>query len=164
MARRVKDTDKGWKGLKRRIEIAAKGAHVEVGLLGEDATKAHRPEDGSEASGITIGEIGEIHEFGLGNNPIRSWLRGYVDPNNAKIREKVRRLEQEVLKGRMTVEQAMATLGANIAGGIKKRIAEGIQPQVTAATQRRKGPNKTTPLINSGQFRGSISFKVEPGA
>jgi hypothetical protein len=160
----VRDTDKGWKAMRKRAAKMAKGSTVQVGILGEDAAKVHQPEDGEKASGATIGEIGEFHEFGLGNNPVRSWLRGYVDANNAQIQAKVNRLAEEVISGRMTPEQALDTLGMSLKGGIQKRIAEGIMPQVTAATQKRKGPSKTIPLINSGQFRGSINYKVVPGA
>lgn len=116
------------------------------------------------ASSVTIGEIGEFHEFGLGHNPIRSWLRGYVDAYRSQIAEKVRRAARAVLLGQMNQEQAMDLLGFSIVGGIRKRIAQGIAPQVTAATQARKGPTKTIPLINSGQFRSSISHKVMTGA
>jgi hypothetical protein len=193
---RVRDTDRGWQALKRRIEIAARGAHVDVGILGETAALPHRPEitkdekhefkalkalhkrggfltqgqhDRMKAlrtktfSNITIGEIGEIAELGLGNNPVRSWLRGYVDANQDQIRERVRRVAKAVAAGHMTKEEGLNALGLSIVGGIKKRIAAGIAPQVTKATQARKGPDKTTPLINSGQFRSSINHKVEVG-
>jgi hypothetical protein len=199
MARRgsVRVKDKGFKGLLRRVHIAARGAHVEVGILGETAAKPHKAVLDAEektdlkqlsslkrkkqfmsaaqharheslkkkkaGSGITIGAIGEIHELGLGNNPVRSWLRGYVVPNEAKIKEKAKRVYKEVVAGRMTQEEGLELLGLSIKGGIQKRIAAGIAPQVTAATQARKGPTKTTPLINSGQFRSSINYRVQVG-
>jgi hypothetical protein len=194
MPKRVKDYDKGWKGLVRRIDMAARGAHVEVGILGEDADKPHKVVLSAEAkterkqlnslkrkrqfmskaqqdrhaalnrgSSVTIGEIGEFHEFGLGHNPVRSWLRGYVDANAPGIQEKMRRVAKQVALGKMTQKEALELVGLSVKGGIQKRIAEGIQPQVTAATQKRKGPSKTIPLINSGQFRSSINYKVEAG-
>lgn len=113
---------------------------------------------------LTIGEIGEIHEFGLGNNPVRSWLRGYVDENKAQILQKVHRVAYAVELGKLTAEEGMNQLGLSIVGGIRKRIATGIAPPVTAATQARKGAGKTTALINTGQFRSSITHKVETGA
>lgn len=157
---RVKDLDKGFKKLMVNVSTMAKGSKVEVGILGEDAEKEHEPEPGETASGVTIGEIGEFHEFGLGNNPVRSWLRGYVDPNKSKILEISRRLHEAVIEGKITEQQALETFGLAIKAGIQKRIASGIKPQVTEATQKRKGPSKTIPLINSGQFRSSINYKV----
>ncbi len=197
--RLVTDTDKGWNALKRRIQIAAQGAHVDVGILGEDATRLHAPEKLSDSerkelrelnalakrknfsltaasherraalerktqSSITIGEIGEIHEFGLGNNPVRSWLRATIDSNRAGIAERIRRVGEKVVQGSMTKEQGLGLVGLAVVGMIQRRIAAGIEPQVTARTQARKGPDKTVPLINSGQFRASIKAKVEPGA
>lgn len=164
MASHVTDRDKGYKALMARIAQSAHGARLHVGILGEKANAPHVPEDGSQATGVTIGEIGEFHEFGLGNNPVRSWFRGYIDENQPGIEEKIRRVAVQVEQGRMTPVQGLALLGLSIVGGIQKRISAGIAPPVTAATQARKGPSKTTALINSGQFRSSISHRVEPGA
>lgn len=156
----VKDTDKGWKAMRARVAKSAGGNTLAVGILGDDVGKPHRPEEGEPASDITIGEIGEVHELGLGNNPVRSWLRGYVDGNSAQIEKKIDRIAQAVIKGTLTKEEGLNLLGLDIVGGIQKRISDGIMPQVTAKHQARKGAGKTTPLINSGQFRGSISHKV----
>lgn len=168
MARKgtVTDKDYGYKALQRRLGRLGigTGPKLSVGILGADADKPHQAEAGAEASGLTIGQIGEVHEFGLGNNPIRSWLRGFVDENNAKIVVKIRRIAINVEHGTITPEEGFNLLGLDLVGGIQKRIANGIAPPVTAATQARKGPDKTTALINSGQFRSSISYKVEAGA
>lgn len=195
MARRgkVTDRDKGYKGLMRRIHISARGCHVNVGILGDDADKIHQDtlsladqarwvhakrlaKGGFQSSkvevkrlkakskgSLTIGEIAEIHELGLGNNPVRSWLRGYVDAQRSKISKKIRRIAELVEQGKLTQEAGMDQLGLSLVGGIRGRISSGIAPQVTSATQARKGADKTTPLINSGQFRSSISHRVEPG-
>ena len=160
----VTDRDRGYAALRARIAKAAAGAHVNVGVLGPDASAPHKAEDGEKSSGITIGEIGEIHEFGLGNNPVRSWLRGYVDVNRTQIAAKIRKVAEGVEQGTLTVEKGLDLLGLSIVGGIQKRISAGIAPTVTAATQARKGPDKTTALINSGQFRSSIKHIVEGGA
>lgn len=194
---RITDLDKGYKRTFERIARAVVGVHVDVGILGDDASKIHKSDISGEEkhehralkslakrggfltqgqydrmaslgkraeSSVTIGEIGEWHEFGLGNNPVRSWLRGYVDANRAKIKAKVTRVAERVQTGSMSAEQGMDLLGQSIVGGIRERISAGIAPQVTDATQARKGPGKTTPLINSGQFRSSISHKVATGA
>jgi hypothetical protein len=159
----VTDTDHGYRALHARIARAAAGASVRVGLLGEKAAQVHEAEDGEPSSGITVGELGEIFEFGLGQ-PIRSWLRGYVDAEREQITERLRRVAKQVKAGAMTPEQGLDLVGLSIVGGIVQRIQAGIAPPVTAATQRRKGEDKTTALINSGQFVGSISHVVVPGA
>lgn len=196
-AAKISDHDRGYKRTQQRIAKAAKGAHVDVGIIGDDANKPHagflNAADKSERkllnsmsrknqflsakqqrrrgalnkkaqASLTIGEIGEIHEFGLGNNPMRSWLRAYVDENKGPISDRVRRVAHAVEAGEITVEQGLHQLGLSIVGGIRKRIAAGIAPPVTAATQKRKGAGKTTALINTGQFRSSITHRVQAGA
>jgi hypothetical protein len=110
--------------------------------------------------GPTMAEIGEIHEFGLGNNPERSWLRAYVDENASNIQAKIKRVAEAMVKQDMTPEAGLNLLGLSVVGGIKKRIQAAIAPPLAASTLRKKGPNKTTPLINTAQFIGSISHQV----
>jgi hypothetical protein len=125
---------------------------VRVGVYGEKAAAAH--------GDTTTGLVAEVHEFGLGNSPERSYLRSTVDDNAAAIQEATRRLAREVLAGRMTQRAALDQLGLFIAGKVRLKIASNIPPPVTAETQRRKGPSKTTALINTGQLRGSIDSEV----
>lgn len=110
--------------------------------------------------GPTMAELGEIFEFGLGNNPERSWLRGYKAENETKLLQKIKRIAEQVYQGKMTPTQGMNLLGLSAVGGVKKRIQAGIQPPLAASTLRKKGPSKTTPLINSGAWIGSISHEV----
>jgi len=159
----VTDRDYGWKALQRRLNRLGidQGPRLRVGIFGEKAAAQHQPEDGGQASGLTVGEIAEIHELGLGNNPVRSWLRGTVDEHRSEIVRDIRRIAINVEKDLITPEAGFNLLGLKLVGLIQKRWAAGIPPQVTAATQLRKGPTKTTPLINSGQTRGSVSHTVE---
>jgi hypothetical protein len=114
--------------------------------------------------GPTMAELGEIFEFGLGNNPQRSWLRGFLSENGDKLSAKVKRVAEKVLKGEITAEAGMNLLGLDAVGGIKKRIQAGIQPPLAASTLARKGPNKTTPLIDSAMWIGSITHEVVPAS
>ena len=114
--------------------------------------------------GPTMAELGEIFEFGLGNNPERSWLRGYMTDNRDKLLARVKIVAKKVLAGEMTAEAGMNLLGLYAVGGIKKRIQASIPPPLSASTLKKKGPTKTTPLIDSGQWIGSISHEVVPAA
>lgn len=111
--------------------------------------------------GPTMAELGEIFEFGLGNNPERSWLRGYVDENEIKILQKVKRVSEQVYQGKTSPQDAMNLLGLSVVGGIKRRIQASIPPPLAASTLKKKGPTKTTPLIDSGQWIGSITHEVQ---
>jgi len=143
----LKDVDKGYRSLMRRLGNQ-KNAGVQVGVFGDGSDKTYE-------DGITVGYLAEIHEYGLGNNPERSWLRAYVDANRDRIHEMLRVVAQEHLKKKMPLEQGLNLVGLKIVGEIQQRIADGIAPPLTEATIRRKG--STTPLIDTGQFRSSIS-------
>jgi hypothetical protein len=114
--------------------------------------------------GPTMAELGEIFEFGLGNNPERSWLRNFMIENGAKLSAKVKRVAEKVVTGEMTAEQGMNLLGLDAVGGIKKRIQANIPPPLAPSTLARKGPNKTTPLIDTGMWIGSITHEVVPAS
>jgi hypothetical protein len=111
--------------------------------------------------GPTMAELGEIFEFGLGNNPERSWLRGYIDENDIKIKQKILRVSEKVYQGEMSPQDGMNLLGLSVVGGIKRRIQAFIPPPLAASTLAKKGPEKTTPLIDSAQWIGSITHAVE---
>lgn len=159
----IRDTDRGAKDLEKMIKASArgKGLKLHVGILGDNAGKIHEPEPGQKASEITMAALGEIFEFGLGNNPERSWLRNYVDENAERLNEMFKRVAEQVLQKKMTHEQGLELIGLQVVGEVKARVQSGIAPALAASTLRRKGPNKTTPLIFTAQWVGSINHKVE---
>lgn len=135
-------------------EIKARGTSgVEVGVLGTKGAAAHRGSD----EGITVAEIAEIHEFGLGV-PERSWLRAWVDENESKIKARIRKETQAMIREKRPRAQVIARIGVWIQGEIQQRIADGIPPENAETTIQRKG--SSTPLIDQGQMRQSITYRV----
>lgn len=135
------------------------GHVLKVGVL--DGAKEHRAVDLREADGasktaapITMGEIAAIHEFGIGV-PERSFLRGYFKESNATVAEAALRL----LRSRGATPAMLETLGTWLVGQIQLRIANRIPPPLAASTIARKGSD--VPLIDTGQLRSSIAYKVE---
>lgn len=129
---------------------------VKVGVIGD---KAAEPAKGSK-NPLTIAQIAEIHEFGLGNSPQRSWLRGWIDENASELADTRRKLWKQVISLKVTHSTAALRFGAWAAGQIKKRIATSIPPPNAPSTIARKG--STTTLIDSGQMRGAINYQVTP--
>jgi len=154
MPSKIIDKDKGYTALMKRL--GADQPRVKVGVFGDAASAVK--DEGGEA--ITIGALAEIFEFGLGNNPERSWLRGYVDENNSRISLMINRLAQQVYSGKLSPEAALRLLGAKLVGEIQQRISAGIAPENAESTVKRKG--SSVPLIDTGQFRGSITNEVIP--
>jgi hypothetical protein len=146
----------------RRVVSAArrnkKPAHVDVGVLGKDAGKAKAGE-----SGLTVGQVAEWAELGLGQ-PQRSWLRGWIDANEDAINRRMDSEMESVILGERTPDQALARLGVWLQGEVQKNIADfpsnDFEPNAPATI---KGKGSSSPLINTGQLRSSISHRVGSG-
>lgn len=166
MSVRIKDTDKGARKVLQRL---LKNGALAVGVLAEDAGKTHEAKESVDrikdifagpGATLTIGEIAEIHEFGLGSAPRRSFLAGWVDENQDQIREVVRRGAAALVIGKLDSPlQFLNQLGAWAVGSIQKRMAENIPPPLSPETIRRKG--SSVALIDTGQLRSSITYRVD---
>lgn len=130
---------------------------VRVGIQGAEAGKQHE--------GVSIADIAVIHEFGLGNNPVRSWLRAWFDENESQLKEDIRRGYQKVIAGTINEETLATALGMKAVAGIQARISAGIAPPLSPDYLKRKANGKggSTPLIDTGLFRSSVTFVLESG-
>lgn len=146
---RFSDKDRGAAGMVKRIG-SMKGAAVDVGVLGERAAQP-------EGDGVSVADVATMAEYGLGQ-PERSWCRGWVDENEAKVKALSGRAVAAIAQGKVTTESALTAMGLGIAGGMQERIANHIDPPNAPSTVRQKG--SSTPLVRSGQFRSSIAPRV----
>lgn len=154
----VKGTDKGARALLARL--GHKPGRVRVGIL-DDASK--QPHPGDEPGALTLLEVAAIHEFGApaAGIPQRSFIRAGVDELAAEIKDAQRALAKRVVAGDLTMDAALEQLGALVAGKLQARIAAGIAPPNAPATIEKKG--SSTPLIDTGQLRSSMTWLVEHG-
>ena len=146
----VRVRDRGANALLRAARGLAKRGAVDVGVLGADAEK-------EESEGVTVGMVAEWAEYGLGQ-PMRSWLRAWIEENQREIDARIKTEAADVLRGKRSQEQALERLGVWAVGEIRKRIAAGIAPENAPSTIAQKG--SSTPLIDKGQFRSSIASRV----
>jgi hypothetical protein len=156
----IRDTDRGLLARLAALRTAERDAarwEVVVGVLAEKGGGER-----TEAGELTVLDLATIHEFGApaAGIPQRSFVRAFVDAHAATIRGWQRTLFAQVTAGRLDVRQALEQLGAKVAGGIQAYIAQGIAPPNAPATVERKG--SSTPLIDSGQLRSSITYTVRP--
>lgn len=152
----VTDRDNGYKALMQRVESLQKDSwKISVGVHEAEGKTRH---DGTVDENLTVIDVATFHEFGLGNNPRRSFIGDYFDQNEAQIQAWTSKAIQDFLQGKITREQALNKVGSLIVGGIQKRMAAGIQPDLKPATVARKG--STVPLIDTGQLRTSITYKI----
>lgn len=147
---KIVDRDHGWNRAVR--EVRRRPADVMVGVQGTKAEEKH------EGSDRTVAEILSDHEFGI-TNPRRSFLRDWFDEQLSDLRRINTRLATRVVEGKITLEQASEQLGAKMVGLIQKRWRDGIPPPLDERTIDRKG--SAVPLIDTGQSRSSVGYKVE---
>lgn len=159
----------------RFVKVRGQLGHAFAVIVGVQGEKAQALHESGQPSGFaellagdlkakgqappqTMVEIANEHEFGLGV-PERSWLRDWVDENEAMIRNDLRRAAMRIIEGKLTAHQASDLLGTKYVAAIQTRIANGIQPPNAPSTIARKG--SSTPLIDTGQFRSAITYIME---
>ncbi len=150
----VVDRDRGLKALLQRITPkASTQPAVDVGVLEGDGERQY---GNSEA---TVMDVALFNEFGTETIPPRSFLRGWADENEQANIERMRRIGEAVMQGKLpSVEAGLARFGVFAVGSIQKRIADGIPPPNAPSTVAKKG--SSTPLVDTGQLRSSISSRI----
>lgn len=151
MSFRLKDTDHGYKKMRENLKTASKGGGVSVGIHAQEGAQSE------EGGAATVLDVALWNEFGLGV-PERSFIRAWVDENASVNKEKLRKAMAMVVRGQKTLEQALELIGLNFQGGVQKKIAAGVPPPNAPSTIAQKG--SSTPLINKGQMRQSVTFQV----
>lgn len=159
MSSAVSVTDHGYNALRERLERMG-STRVRVGVLDDQPKRAAASKTGEK---LSLLEVAAVHEFGApaAGIPQRSFVRATVDEKRAEIAADQERLAAAVLNGKIEPEAAAELLGARVQGLIQARIAEGIGPALAPATVRRKKSSK--PLIDTGQLKSAITFRVEVG-
>jgi hypothetical protein len=150
---RVADRDLGAKKL---IEALTKHASVSVGIHEAEGSEQHQ---GTE---MTIVDIAAVHEFGseAAGIPQRSFIRDWFDETRTENEANLTKLGKAVVTGKLpSADVALEQFGLRAAGDVKKRIIDGINPELEDATIDRKG--SSTPLVDKGQLLGSIMHKVD---
>jgi len=147
---KVKITEKG-PGFRQMFEDLA-GGSITLGSQGPDADKKHPDYNG------TVGELMALHELGLGV-PERSWLRSWIDTNQARCKADMALAMQQIISGRKSRKQALEEMGYKWTEDMRANIVDGkIRPAITPATAARKGHN--TPLLDTAEGVNSITFKL----
>lgn len=151
MGAHITSRDRGANALLAGFKEAAKGAELRVGIL----EAGSEPAEGSKD--LTVADVATFNEFGLGV-PERSFIRSWYDDNLDENRAALRRLQELVVRGEMSQAQAFEQLGLLFVGAIQRRIADGIPPPNAESTIKQKG--SSTPLVDTGQLRASITHEV----
>lgn len=149
-------------GKAARAELGASGVK-DRGRLGRVESAARSFSKDAEDQTKTMADlayIAAVHEYGSRkkNIPERSFLRTAIDENRDKIFRLCVRMEKLATDGKMNVEDVFKTLGIAIVDMVKKKISTITEPELKQKTIDRKHSSK--PLIDTGQMRNSMQFKV----
>lgn len=153
------EKDHGFNELMKRAAGMSR-LKVSVGIQGADAER--KPD---EYGGLTIAEIGAVHEFGApkANIPERAPLRSTYEINRLTYVEALKIAGERVLiKPGARLETELFKVGEIYRRDVVERIKrKEIVPDIQQATKDRKGSD--TPLVDNGIYVGSISVVVKKG-
>ncbi len=115
---------------------------------------------GNEADGTPLALVAAAHEFGAPSVgvPERPFLRNTIVANQEKYIRLNRINMVKVVKGMITMEQALAQLGEMAKGDVQAFMASNdyaLKPRTIA----RKGSSRA--LIDTGNLRQAITWSIE---
>ena len=147
--------------LKRLVELEkqlkiAKQAKVKVGVMASKVGGA------IYGDGMTILGIAAIHEYGLGHNPQRSFLRTPFIINNKEIKAFIGKQFDRVMSGKSNTDRAMHFIGiyaTNLSKASFRNDGYGQWQDIQQATKNAKGSDRI--LLDTGTLRNSITYEVK---
>lgn len=145
----IKDIDRGYGRLRKALNKTQ--WDVKIGV-------PDTPHVDAKGRTMPMDELMAVHEFGLGNNPERSFLRAWVDEHYEEILERMANATRAGI-GAGDLYSALKFVGQWGVDEIRKRIWARIPPELNEETVKRKGGS--TPLVDTGQAVNSIVDEVE---
>jgi hypothetical protein len=155
MAFTLKDQDNGYKALVKTVFGFAKPV-VTIGIHEKEGSHPY-------PNGKTLLDIANINEFGSddGHVPMRSFVRAWFDTAEPELRKEIASLMEGVIDGTLTKDQILDAIGLSGVGKMQANIAQGVPPPNAPRTIQLKG--SSTPLVDTGLLRSSITYEVDPG-
>ncbi len=153
MSVQIKIKDNGYLDRIRAIASLDGKVKASVGVQGNEASEQH-----DDKSGLTVAEIGAIHEFGI-DMPERSFIRAWFDENLKEIDAHLQAYAEQVVAGKMDVYQAQEAFGDWAQSQIIARIGRGIGPPNSPTTVARKGHG--VQLVDTEKLLRAISHLVK---
>lgn len=116
-------------------------------------------------NGVNIMQVGAAHEYGTAKMPARSFLRMPSEVKGKELGLTIQQQFERVLDGKSNTEDALGRVGVTAVNFSKEAFRsngfgrwEALAP-ATIESKIKKG--KTTPLIETGLLRNSITWSVE---
>lgn len=121
-------------------------AGVRVGVQGDDE----------------VAVIAAVHEFGSddGTIPERSYLRSTFDEQRDALLAALEESVGQAIDGKVDLEKGLEKLGETLVEDIRRKIQQGIAPDLDEDTIEAKGND--TPLIDTGRLLEAITAEMVP--
>lgn len=139
---------------------------VLIGVPDENAGR--EPEEGEAREPISNAEIGYVMEFGLPekNIPARAHLVPGVRDATDELGDIMQNGAMKALAGdKQAVDITLNKAGLIGQNAVRKKVTEGpfipLAPK-TLADRKRRGRTGEKPLIDTGQYRNSLTYVVRP--
>lgn len=130
------------------------------GKVGPGRVKVGIPEgSGAYPDGTTVAEVAAYNHDGTDTIPARPFLSVPLDGRRSPVRAIMARVSKAVLAGKLTTDQGLRLLGQWGRDEVIRAINAGFPPENAERTIARKG--SSTPLVDTGQLKGSITYVVE---
>lgn len=139
------------------IDEAFYGNEAKENTKGSWNEKIGKPRRFSARKQMPVAQVALIQEYGdpSHNIPPRPFMKWTVYKNAKKWKEQIRRLIYDTMSLKATLED----IGPVVAEDIQDMITDWSEPPNAQSTVKQKGFNN--PLIDSGQLRDSVRYKVE---
>lgn len=150
------------------IEAAVRDLLKSDVLIGIPAEADDRKPEPGEKRKIGNAEIGYIMEYGApeANIPARPHLEPGVEDASAEISFRMEKAAQAALEGDAAgVQRRLEEVGIVGMNAVRKKITDGPFAPLsdrTLAARRRRGRTGEKPLIDTGQYRRSVTYVVRP--
>ncbi|MFJ6322265.1 MULTISPECIES: hypothetical protein [unclassified Rhizobium] len=139
---------------------------VLIGVPDENAGR--QPEEGEKQEPISNAEIGYVMEFGLPekNIPARPHLVPGVEEATDQLGNILQAGAEKALSGdKEAIDLALNKAGLAGQNAVRKKVNEGPFQELsekTLAARRRRGRTGEKPLIDTGQYRNSLTYVIRP--
>ncbi len=148
-----------------KVASTLKAIHTLVSkdvLVGVPSDRAERP----AGEPINNAELGYIMEFGApeANIPARPHLVPGIEHAEKRLGLRLKAGADAALRGdAIGAEKALVQAGIEGQNAVRAEITAGVSPALSPATieaRRRRGRTGTTPLLDTGEYRNSITFVI----
>lgn len=143
----VKDIDKGFKKLVQTF-----------GKVDKSFTKVGIFEESTYPDGTQVAQVAFWHEFGTTKMPSRPFMRQTLKLKEDELKKVIDGQTRNLIDGKVNERRALEGIGAFYSGAMKQTITTARFAPLSPVTLELK-PGKTTPLIDTGVMRTSITHK-----